>query len=197
MLNWLRGRISGLQGSLGRAASSLMPNPSAWTAVGFLLSIFAGVAYWAGPPWAGGILLLASGFIDIVDGAVARSTGRVSSAGAFLDSTLDRFAEVAAYAGIAASSHVPSVIVLLALALSLTVSYLRARFESLSNERPRGLELGERAERLLALGILSLLGSLEVGVLLVLALALETNIERFVLYRRVLSGRTSSMAGNS
>ncbi|MDP7982451.1 MAG: CDP-alcohol phosphatidyltransferase family protein [Conexivisphaera sp.] len=197
MLNWLRGRISGLQGSLGRAASSLMPNPSAWTAVGFLLSTFAGVAYWAGPPWTGGILLLASGFIDIVDGAVARATGRVSSAGAFLDSTLDRFAEVAAYTGIAASFHVPSVIVLLALSLSLTVSYLRARFESLSNERPRGLELGERAERLLALGILSLLGFLEVGVLLVLALALETNIERFVLYRRVLSGRTGSMVGNS
>ena len=190
MLNWLRGRISGVQEALGRAASSVMPNPSAWTILGFLLSVFAGLAYWAGPPWAGGLLMLASGFMDVVDGAVARTTGRTSKAGAFLDSTLDRFAEIAAYAGIAAGSRAPQLIVVLALALSLMVSYTRARFESLSGERPRGLEVGERAERLLALGILSALGFLEVGILLVLALALETSVERFVLYERALRRAT-------
>jgi len=182
----LRGRISGIQESLGRAAASLMPNPSAWTAAGFLLSVAAGLAYWRGPVAAGGLLLLASGFLDVVDGAVARATGRVSHAGAFMDSSLDRFAEIAAYAGLAAGARSPQLLVLLALGLSLTVSYLRARLESLSRDRPRGLELGERAERLLALGILSAAGFVEVGVIVVLALALEATVERFILYWRHL-----------
>jgi Phosphatidylglycerophosphate synthase len=117
-----------------------------------------------------------------VDGAVARATSRVSAAGAFTDSSMDRFAEVAVYAGLAAGARAPGWMIALALGLSLTVSYMRARLESLSRERPRGLELGERAERLLALGVLSALGLPLVGVALVLALAIETNVERFYLY---------------
>jgi len=182
VLNWLRSRLSGLQGRLGRAAASLMPDPSAWTALGLALAMLAGLAYWVGPVWAAGLLLLASGFLDVVDGAVARATSRVSAAGAFTDSSMDRFAEVAVYAGLAAGGRAPGWMIALALGLSLTVSYMRARLESLSRERPRGLELGERAERLLALGVLSALGLPLVGVALVLALAIETNVERFYLY---------------
>ncbi|MGC8969501.1 MAG: CDP-alcohol phosphatidyltransferase family protein [Conexivisphaera sp.] len=188
MLNWLRGRISGLQGSLGRAAASLVPNPSAWTAAGFLISVIAGIAYWRGLIWAAGILVLASGFLDVIDGAVARAVGRATPSGAFLDSTLDRFAEVAAYTGLAAGARAPGWMLALALGLSLTVSYMRARLESLSSDRPKGLELGERAERLLALGVLSALGLPAIGVAVVLALASETNVERFLLYMRHLGG---------
>ncbi len=184
VLNWLRGRLSKAQDVLGRAASSLLPEPSAWTLIGLLLSVLAGIAYWSWPPWSGGLLVLASGFLDVVDGAVARFTGKASPAGALLDSGVDRLAEVAIYAGIAAGSRAPFLLVLLALAFSMMVSYLRARMESLSKERPRGIELGERAERLLALGVLSIAGLIYVGVALVLALALETSCERFALYWR-------------
>ena len=140
----------------------------------------AGVAYWSSGykgELLGGLLILVSGFFDIVDGAVARATDRVSKQGAFLDSTLDRVAEVAIYSGILLGGFANPLLVLLALSLSLLVSYTRAKADSLGVSLS-GVGVGERSERLLALSILSILGFAGYGVLLVLLLAAVTFLER-------------------
>jgi phosphatidylinositol phosphate synthase len=84
----------------------------------------------------GGIVLAFAGFFDIFDGALARATGKVYRYGAFLDSTVDRYSEGVVYLGIMIyflNHHdgVRPAIVLIALAGSYLVSYVRARAQSL------------------------------------------------------------------
>ena len=125
----------------------------------------------------GGVLILVSGWFDIVDGAVARATGRVSARGAFVDSTLDRVAEVALFMGILLGGYANPTAVLLALSFSLLVSYTRAKGDALG-VKLAGVGIGERSERLLILAGSSFLGLLGWGVLLVIAVAFFTFVER-------------------
>ncbi|MGD0013026.1 MAG: hypothetical protein ABSD56_01170, partial [Bryobacteraceae bacterium] len=75
--------------------------------------------------------------------------------GAFLDSTLDRVAEVAIFLGILAGGLAPPMLVLSALSLSFLVSYTRAKGDALGI-RLSGVGIGERSERLLILAIASI-----------------------------------------
>ena len=107
-------------------------------------------------PTAGWMILL-SGFADVMDGEIARAKNAASATGAFLDSTLDRFSEFAAFIGVAAffKSGLPVVLTLVALGGSLLVSYTRARGESLGVLCKLGWM--QRAERLLLMGLGSIL----------------------------------------
>jgi archaetidylinositol phosphate synthase len=180
MLDRLRARLETNLQSVGRWFARLESSPTAWTVVGLLISVMAAAAYstsgFRGGA-VGGVLVLVAGWFDIVDGAVARVTGRTSRRGAFLDSTLDRVAEVAIFAGILLGSYSPSVLVLLALSFSLLVSYTRAKGDALGVALS-GVGIGERSERLLILAILSMAGLTYWGVLLVLIVALYTFLER-------------------
>ena len=102
---------------------------------------------------AAGWMILLSGVADVMDGEIARQKGITSSMGAFLDSTLDRFSEFAAFIGLAAffGGGFPSLLVIVALGGSLLVSYTRARGESLGVLCKLGIM--QRAERMLLLGI--------------------------------------------
>jgi archaetidylinositol phosphate synthase len=103
VLDKLRGRLNGATLRMGRVASRVMPSPTSWTVIGALFSILA-AAYFATGGYkgelAGGFFVLVSGFFDILDGAVARATNRISKRGSFLDSTLDRVGETSIYMGI-------------------------------------------------------------------------------------------------
>jgi archaetidylinositol phosphate synthase len=107
-------------------------------------------------PVIGGVLLLISGFFDIVDGSVARVTKQASKKGAFLDSTFDKISEVVIFGGIAFGGLASPFWCLIALGLSLLVSYTRARAESLGVEL-KGIGIGERAERMLILAIIGMI----------------------------------------
>jgi archaetidylinositol phosphate synthase len=157
-----------------------MPSPTAWTISGLLLSILAGALFSKGGYYfgaLGGLSILASGVMDVVDGSVARATNSVSKRGAFLDSNLDRIGEVAVFLGLLLGRYAPATIVLLAVALSLMVSYARAKADAL-NVSLAGVGIGERSERLLVIVIASFLGLLYWGVILVAALAAITFVER-------------------
>ncbi|MDG6957850.1 MAG: CDP-alcohol phosphatidyltransferase family protein, partial [Nitrososphaerota archaeon] len=96
----MRGRLESSLGSVGSAFAKVEGSPTAWTALGLALSVLAAVAYATARyegELLGGVLILVGGWFDIVDGAVARVTNRTSKRGAFLDSTLDRVAEVALF----------------------------------------------------------------------------------------------------
>jgi archaetidylinositol phosphate synthase len=190
VLDRLRSRLGSALSSVGSAFAKTGLSPAAWTAVGLAASILAAWAYATGGysgELLGGVLILVSGWFDVVDGAVARVTGRTSKGGAFLDSTLDRVAEVALYAGVLLGGYASPPAVLLALSFSLLVSYTRARGDALG-VKLAGVGVGERSERLLALALSSIVGLAGWGVLLVLALAAFTFVERTVSALRALGG---------
>ena len=125
----------------------------------------------------GSILLLASGFFDIVDGQVARATKNVTKTGGFLDSVFDRVAEVAIFFGILVGGHANPYLVFLAVTFSLLVSYARSRAES-SGVQLRGVGIGERPERLLVLALVGMAGFLEYALAAVCILAGVTFVHR-------------------
>jgi phosphatidylglycerophosphate synthase len=147
-------------------------------------------------PWAGWMILL-SGFADVMDGGVARGRGMVNRAGAFLDSTLDRFSEIAAFVGIGAyfGSGYPVIAVLVALGGSLLVSYTRARGESLDVLCKGGLM--QRAERIILLGVGSIVdpslsGALERGpgfILTIIVTAIALGTVGTAIYRTIWISR--------
>ena len=180
MLDRLRGKLTGFFSALGTGAARVGISPTAWTFLGLVVSLLAGAAFWSSGyrgELIGGLLILLSGFLDIVDGAVARVTGRVSKQGAFLDSTLDRVSEVAVYIGLLVGGLANPTVILVALSFSLLVSYTRARGEALG-ARLAGVGIGERSERLLVLAIASIIGFTGYGVIVVAVIAAFTFIQR-------------------
>ena len=165
MLNKLRDSLQPTMTKLGTSFASTGLSANFWTGVGLAISIVAGIAY-ASPAFGlgidpyyvaiiGGVLLLISGFFDIVDGSVARVTKQASKKGAFLDSSFDKISEVVIFAGIAFGGLADPFWCLLALGISILVSYTRARAESLGVEL-KGIGIGERAERILILAIIGM-----------------------------------------
>jgi len=188
----LRGSLGGVLASLGSKAAKVIPSPTAWTLIGFVFAFLASVFYVGGDQPLAGLLLILSGLFDVIDGAVARATSKISARGAFLDSTLDRVSELLVFLGILLGNYVSPLFVLLALALSLLVSYARAKGDALGVDLA-GIGVGERSERLVVLIATSLLGIVWLGVLIVVALALLTFVERTIRVSRAL-GRTQKVA---
>ncbi|MDG6915307.1 MAG: CDP-alcohol phosphatidyltransferase family protein [Nitrososphaerota archaeon] len=188
MLDNLRTSLAAVFAYIGRGASKAIPNPTAWTALGLLLAALAAALFARGAPLEAGLALAGSGFLDIVDGAVARATGRTSQTGAFLDSTLDRVSEVLIYLGILVGGLASPPLVLVALSLSLLVSYARAKGDALGVSLA-GVGIGERSERLVVLIVAALAGAVWLGVAVVLVLALVTFVQRAVRVTGALAKR--------
>ena len=134
-------------------------NPSTITWFGFFIAVSAAVLIAFGFPVIGGILVLFGGLFDMLDGALARLTKRVTRFGGILDSIIDRLSEVVILLGILVLyARQPSIvgILLVGLALpgSLLVSYLRARAEAASLECKVGLFTRTERVIVLALGLL-------------------------------------------
>lgn len=164
MLNKLRDSLQPTMTRLGTSFASTGLSANFWTGIGLAISIAAGIAYaspaftdidWYHAAIIGGVLLLISGFFDIVDGSVARVTKQTSKKGAFLDSSFDKISEVVIFAGIAFGGLADPFWCLVALGISILVSYTRARAESLGVEL-KGIGIGERAERMLILAIIGM-----------------------------------------
>ena len=181
VLTRLRQSIKPVVDSVGRACASVLPYPNAWTAMGVVVAALSGFSFYYGSLELGGAFVLLSGLTDVIDGAVARATGKVSKKGGFLDSNLDRLAEVFIYAGIVGSAAVSPLLSYLALSFSLLVSYSRSKAEALG-VKAEGVGVGERAERLLVLAAASFLGLLLYGVALVLVMASMTFFQRVYVY---------------
>lgn len=159
-------------------------NPNFFTTIGFILSIIAAYFFAVGSLRAGGLIILLAGTFDIVDGQVARATGRVTKFGALYDSTLDRYSEVIMFFGIAyffvsQSMLKTSVAVSIALGGSVMVSYVRARAEALGFECKVGVM--QRPERVVYIG----LGALIHQIMLVIALTIVAVLANFTALQRL------------
>ena len=132
-----------------------------------------------------GFLLLLSGMLDGLDGALARRFGQRSSFGGFLDSVLDRVCEIIVFWSILASRDINLTVGIAALSTSLMVSYSRSRAETLGAEM-KGEGLAERPERILVLAASSFLNQLTIGIFLIAILSTTTLLQRIVLARKTL-----------
>jgi len=180
MLNNLRESLRPALEKIGKGFASTGLSPNFWTFVGLAFAITSAIVYGLGIEYGliiGGILLLVSGFFDMVDGQVARVTGRTSVKGSYLDSMFDKIAEVAIFLGILIGGYAEPYLVLLAITLSLLVSYARAKSDAI-NIKLQGIGIGERAERLLVIAIIGIIGFMEYAVILVVVIAGITLIQR-------------------
>jgi len=102
----------------------------------------------------GAFLILLSGFMDMLDGALARNCGEVTPFGGFLDSVFDRYVDVAIFTALGYCTG-KWLIAILAMSGALLVSYTRARAEHVIDRCDVGF--AERSERLLIIvaGLLS------------------------------------------
>jgi CDP-diacylglycerol---glycerol-3-phosphate 3-phosphatidyltransferase len=111
--------------------------PNVLTIVGLMVCAVSAVLVANGYLLAGGIVLLVASLFDILDGALARVAGKIYRYGAFLDSTIDRYAEAFTYIALLwyflfrAHHTLEPMLVIFALTGSLLVSYVRARAQSL------------------------------------------------------------------
>ena len=139
------------------AATGLTPNKV--TIAGGFLSLGAGYLASRGHLTGAGVLVVASGALDLVDGTLARLTGKKTKFGAVLDSTIDRIGEAAVlfgllalYSGLGDTSKV--LLVFAAMVGSVLTSYIKARAEGVGLECNVGiLTRGERVV-IMALGLL-------------------------------------------
>lgn len=193
MLNRFREKITPITTRIGNNFGSLGLSPTFWSMIGFafaiLSSIFFGLTNFLNQqglefPWQviASIMLLISGFFDIVDGSVARVMKKTTTRGAFLDSNFDKVSEALILIAIAIGGLSNPILAMIALSTSILVSYLRARAESLGIEL-KGIGVGERAERLLILAICGLIpisGSIQWGIIIIILISAFSFIQRFM-----------------
>ena len=182
MLNNLRDSLKPYLQNIGRVFASTGISPNVWTAVGLLFAFGTSLIYGINFEYSlilGGIILLVSGFFDIVDGQVARYTNKITKTGGFLDSVFDKIAEVAIFFGILIGGYAEPYLVFLAITLSLLVSYIRAKADA-AQIKLQGIGIGERAERLLVIAIIGIIGFMEIAVIIVIIIASITLIQRLV-----------------
>jgi CDP-diacylglycerol--glycerol-3-phosphate 3-phosphatidyltransferase len=153
------------------------------TLIGVVMAFAASGAIALGQLRVGLLLLALTAIPDVLDGAVAKASGTDSPRGAFFDSVADRLVDALLLGGVAwyLTSEHPGRIAILPLAvvaMSMLISYERAKAESLGFDARGGLM--ERAERIIALGVGLLFPSLLIPILwLMLVLTAFTAVQRF------------------
>lgn len=140
-------------------------SPDAVTLVGTLgVSAGALVFFPLGMLWQGVLVITCFVFSDLIDGQMARLSGRTSKFGAFWDSTLDRIGDGAVFGGLVlffagpGDDYLHLCVALWCLVMGSVTSYSRARAESLGMDARGGL--AERADRLVAILVLTFFGDL-------------------------------------
>ena len=192
MLNNLRGILQPTLEKIGKAFASTGLSANFWTWVGLVFALASALVYGLGIEFGliiGGILLLVSGFFDMVDGQVARATGKTSQKGSYLDSMFDKIAEVAIFLGLLVGGYAEPYLVMLAITLSLLVSYARAKSDAL-NIKLQGVGIGERAERLLVIAIIGIIGYMEPAVIIVVIIAGITLVQRMIITAKNIKEKT-------
>ena len=163
-------------------------SPNAITIIGFLLMIIVAFVLAKGDFLLGGILITAFALFDALDGTLARMTKRTSRFGAFLDSTLDRYAEAIIYLGlfiyyINQNQTLELILIYATVVGSLMVSYARARAEGIGVPLKEGVFT--RFERIfvLVVGLLFnwLFGWLTLALWLLAILSNFTAVQRMYL----------------
>ena len=181
-------------------------SPDVVTLVGTLGVSFGALYFFPrGMVWEGVLFITAFVFSDLIDGAMARKTGRTDDFGAFLDSTLDRIADGALFAGLALffawqrESHLYLVLCLVILVMGAVTSYARAKADHLHYDAKVGI--AERPDRLVGMlvpaffaDVLDLWILLDVALWALAVAATVTVVQRVWVVRRQALARAAAQA---
>jgi len=179
-----------------RVAIRLGLTPDAVSVIAFVFAIGGGIAFAVGGPWylVGAVLVAANGWLDLLDGELARALETDSAGGDLLDHVLDRYADVILVAGLAAGIG-RYALGFAAVTGVLLTSYLGTQAEAVGLDRVYGgvLGRGDRLVLIAAVGVLMPVASLPgpltlVGWLLILFAIVghATAVQRFYSARRRL-----------
>ncbi|GLX09132.1 MULTISPECIES: phosphatidylinositol phosphate synthase [Microbispora] len=199
MLNILRPAVTRVMTPLGRALARWGISPDVITTIGTLgVVVSALVFYPLGHLFAGTLVITFFVLADLLDGVLARMTGKGSTWGAFLDSTLDRLGDASIFSGLILyfvlkdePEIVLATVALFCLVAGALVSYAKARAEGLGMTANVGIaERGERLVVVLVAAGLSGLGVpyvLAAGLWLLAAASAVTVVQRMVhVYRQAV-----------
>ncbi|WP_409199957.1 archaetidylinositol phosphate synthase [Methanobrevibacter sp. DSM 116169] len=150
MLDFLRPLLTKILNPLAKA---LNINPNIITIISPFIALLSAYFYAEGLLILGAVVILFSGFFDVIDGAIARYHNRTSEFGAFLDSTMDRFSDAIVIIGLVFGGYCSWLVGILLVHSALTVSYVRARAESKGVIANVGI--AERAVRLIFIAFAS------------------------------------------
>jgi CDP-diacylglycerol---glycerol-3-phosphate 3-phosphatidyltransferase len=171
--------------------SRLTPNAISMT--GLVLNVAAAVLIWEQQFVIAGIVFILGSVCDTLDGRYARTSGKGTPFGAFLDSTLDRIEEgvvltAVAYYFAETGKDLAVAAVVVAVLASLMVSYTRARAEALGVACKVGLATRAVRVAIISAGVLFAdLGVLEPAVYVLAALSVFTVLQRILHVRRELN----------
>ncbi len=180
-------KLDPLLGSFASLASRLGISPNALSITGVAAAIPAMVLFALGLNLWGGLALLLSGFFDLLDGTLARTQGKVTPFGGFLDSVLDRYVDLGVLGSIAyyyGSSGQEMLLVLTLIALSGTalVPYARARAELII---PRcSVGMAERPERVIMLSAGGIFNLLPYAIFILALITHVTTFQRIIFTHR-------------
>jgi CDP-diacylglycerol--glycerol-3-phosphate 3-phosphatidyltransferase len=171
--------------------------PNMLTLLGFVLNLVVAALLVTGHLVGGGVMMIAAGLFDMLDGALARVTNRTSAFGAFLDSVVDRYSEAVILLGLLlyyyqqpGGQRVTEVVLIYATLFgSMMISYARARAEGLNIRNEVGIMARPERVVLLAVGLL-FQTVLLLPVLWVLAVGTQvTALQRIIYVWQVTSGK--------
>ena len=199
-----RGYIDGVRALAAgwiRGLARTRVTPNALTTCGVLLCAAAAVCVYFEHRhalvayWVAAALFIVGSILDILDGALARESGKATPFGAFVDSTTDRMSEAFVLGAVALvfardGNQVALAFTIAAVVGSFLVSYTRARAEALSLRGDVGI--GSRAERVVVISaglILAPLGALQWAIYLLAATAWFTVAQRVLSVRAQLRAR--------
>ncbi len=199
MLNILRPAVTRVMTPLGRALARRGISPDVITTVGTLGVVASALVFYpSGHLFAGSAVITFFVLADALDGVLARMTGKGSTWGAFLDSTLDRLGDASIFSGLILyfvledePEIVLAAVALFCLVAGALVSYAKARAEGLGMTANVGIaERGERLVVVLVAAGLSGLGVpyiLAAGLWLLAAASAVTVVQRMVhVYRQAV-----------
>lgn len=187
-----------IESVLNAAASFLQSKgftPNQLTYAGMGLNFIAGWIYMAGLLPLGGLLLLIAGLGDMLDGPLARVSGKASRFGAFLDSVVDRYSDFFLFGGLAAYFAVTGqtgffLLIMGTIAGAFVTSYTKARSENFIASCSTGFL--ERPERIILLAVGTIFTGLLGFVLWILFIGTNaTAIQRILFTRKQLDSEAA------
>jgi CDP-diacylglycerol---glycerol-3-phosphate 3-phosphatidyltransferase len=164
-------------------------SPTLLTLIGLAINTVAAFLYFGGFILAGGVIVLFAGFFDMLDGAVARASGKASGFGGFTDSVVDRYSDFLIFGGVLAyfageENLLMTLVSAAALCGAFLVSYVRARAELVIPKCAVGLM--ERPERIIVLAAGSIFGFLNVAIWFLCIATHLTALHRIIFTRRTV-----------
>jgi CDP-diacylglycerol--glycerol-3-phosphate 3-phosphatidyltransferase len=183
----MRVRFRGILDPIGAFLNRIGLTPNTMTFLGLLGNTAGAIFLAQGEMMIGGLIILAMGPVDALDGTMARLRGEPSEFGAFVDSVTDRYSELVIFGGllvfyIQQGNWTAALVTYVAAGGSVLVSYVRARASSLGYDTKVGILT--RMERYLVLAPTLVLNIPLVGLWIIAILANITAFQRILDIRR-------------